>query len=141
MSNACSLVSTPDLLMWAAAETTVIIIGASIPFLRKLLRDVFFRKPKPVAKAHSQDMNSWNAQKTSISAARAGRGKPLDTEISRSDDMSDRSILGDDAKESHSPTGIVVTQKFSIKHIEAAGKKPDPNSKSTWGWKNGSESE
>jgi len=51
--------------MWAAAENTVIIIGASIPFLHKLLIEILFKKA-PASSNHtsSNDLDIRTARKT-----------------------------------------------------------------------------
>ncbi len=117
--------------MWAAAETTVIIIGASIPFLRKLLREAFFKKtPASEGYVNSHDLDQWASHKTDVSSSTVAKPRDLEGGSHDSDDTSDKSILGE--AKAHQ-AGILVTQQFTItRHGDTGAGKPDPNSKLAW---------
>jgi hypothetical protein len=109
------LVSTADLLMWAAAETASIIIGASIPYLRKLLWR-FFKKPRatnPHTKLSSGNQIS-RMDNTTVRLSNA----PAQTNAYRvrvpikGDDGSEKSIVGDSDSTN---SGIMVSQQITIR--------------------------
>ncbi|KAH8901087.1 hypothetical protein GQ53DRAFT_835043 [Thozetella sp. PMI_491] len=132
--------STPDLLMWAAAETMVIIIGASLPFLRKLIREIFFKKGSSSAVyATSHNLDGWNPQKTAITGGTSSKPEDLEATSGDSDDTSDKSILGDVKA---GQNGILVTQHFAVtRHGNSRDGKEAPKGDDTWGWRKDSESD
>jgi len=95
--------------MWAAAETAIIIIGASIPYLRKLLWR-FFRHPKP-----GNSLTKSGSQHPTIRgpATRLGSGNVQASAYAthvpiKGDDASEKSSLGDS-------DGIMVSQQFTVR--------------------------
>lgn len=104
--------------MWAAAETTTIIIGASIPFLRKLLWQIF-RKPKS-ATATVTDYRKSTADHSASTrnhsaSARSGNpaGKPnaFEVQTRKNDDWSDKSIFHDSDGNAN---GVMVSKQFTV---------------------------
>ena len=110
--TAC-LDSSTDLLIWAAAETAVIIIAASIPFLRLGLKELQGVSKKK-SRSYNMDFTSNNfhtfggtsATRTRIHTAAEGKAV-------RPDDRSDKSILGTRAASS---TDIVRTCEISVEY-------------------------
>ncbi len=124
-------VSTPDLLMWAAAETAIIIIGASIPFLRKLVWR-FFRQPKS-QNSYSNTKNEQWTSKNVGTAARLGNmtaksnAYAIQSRSLSTDDGSQKSILGGN----EAGNRIMVSQQFSV-HVDSDDSNKAPGQRSEW---------
>jgi len=112
--------------MWAAAETAIIIIGASIPYLRKLLWR-FFRKPKSSINA----TKTGTVHGTSKGPTMVRYGNVTVTtnayDPKNSDDASDRSVLGD----GDSSSGVMVSQQFTV-HVDSGGPKASVSRSGRW---------
>jgi hypothetical protein len=109
--------------MWAASETAVIIAGASIPFLRKLLLD---RLNISSTYKTSQITGTYARQRTTGSSGThtSCRHSTIDVEAPVADapecpkweDSSEKIISRD---RNGSASGIFITQQFSVDHAEA----------------------
>jgi len=116
--------------MWAAAETAIIIVGASIPFLRKLVWRAF-RTPKSGNGYVNSTNGHWSSRKEGT-AVRLGnitvKSNGYEAQARKADDGSEKSILGD----GNSPaSGILVSQHFTVQvdsddsHSKAPSPAPD----------------
>lgn len=106
--------------MWAAAETVTIIMGASIPFLRKLLWQIF-KHPKngtDIGRSGRDPRRNTAMSGTigRLGGPAGGRANHYEVNASKSsDDASDKSIFG----EKHgNNTGIMVSQQFAV-HVDS----------------------
>jgi hypothetical protein len=103
--------STADLLMWAAAETAIIIIGASIPFLRKLLWQVF-RPPKSINGYAKSSAQHWDSRNDGATVRLGNITNAYKVQAHISDDGSEKSIL---SVENGTANGIMVSRQFTAR--------------------------
>ena len=87
--------------MWAAAETAVIIIGASIPFLRKLVRELVHKSPSTVGYRNSRATDTWVSQQADMK--KYPESKLRDVELGSP---------GADVKVVHASTGSVSPESM-----------------------------
>jgi hypothetical protein len=109
--------------MWAATETAVIIIGVSIPYLRRLLRYVTpWKKPKSKGyTSHTtRDVDEWRNTMT----ARKPDLYDMELEDRKGDDMSDKIILSEE-KATHG--GIMVTRHITSELGRADTRRESPS--------------
>ncbi|KAH7009008.1 hypothetical protein EDB80DRAFT_683986 [Ilyonectria destructans] len=88
--------SSANLLIWAASETAVTIIAASIPFLRLALKEVSHKTKSGTGQIYS--LAQFSSQKSQKCGTKSRTTERVDIEATRTgnqDDGSDRSILGD----------------------------------------------
>ena len=97
-----------NLLIWSGAESTTTIVGASIPFLRVLVKEA-------KSTGNSYNLKDMTGKRGTGNASRIGR--PNEKMYNRhQDDRSDRSILGD---EPGKLTGAIVqTSELSVSYHE-----------------------
>jgi hypothetical protein len=99
-----------DLLVWAASESAVIIIAASIPFLRLAVKEVS-QKSSTKTRSQAYNLDRFCAYRSGISAAQTRRVVVVEATPIRPDDHSDGSILGDTKAKG---SGIVRTDEITI---------------------------
>ncbi|KAF2476833.1 uncharacterized protein BDR25DRAFT_208769 [Lindgomyces ingoldianus] len=87
-----------NLLIWSGAEATMTIVGASIPFLRVLVKEV------SSTHGNSYNLKNVSSGKGTGNMTRTGRPRDIQTYKRHHDDQSDRSILG----EEQSKDGVII---------------------------------
>ena len=95
-----------NLLIWSGAESTATIVGASIPFLRVLVKEA-------KSTGDSYNLKNLTGKRGTGNASRIGR--PNEKMYNRhQDDGSDRSILGGEPGKLSGHGAIVQTSELSV---------------------------
>jgi hypothetical protein len=115
-------VSASNLLIWAASETSVTIIAASIPYLRLIAKEVSQRSKRSTSNTYGLDYlgthKSGVVGRTSRHIVVEARG--------RQDDQSDRSILGE---VKNKQSGILQTNEINIEYYDGDAESRDDTRK------------
>ncbi|KAH8650882.1 hypothetical protein BGZ60DRAFT_436753 [Tricladium varicosporioides] len=120
--------SSTNLLIWAASETAVTIIAASIPFLRLVVKEVSHKSKNPTSSGFRLESMGTNKSRHRGAATRTNRCVVVAMAAGRCDGGSEKSILGDTGDKNKT---ILQTNEIAISYQDIDAEMLSFNSRGT----------